>query len=223
MAILSGMDDALPDTRRLELTGPAGKLEARLDRPRDGVEPRFVAVFGHPDPLQGGTMFNNVVVHATRTLVQSGAAVLRFNFRGVGRSEGEHADGVGERDDYLAALRRLKELHPDVRPRLAAGFSFGAIRAMECAGEADLYLGVAPPITLRKYVGLPRVEVPSALVIAGDDELVPRPDADFLDQHFPIRMELEVVEGSKHLFHGRLEALRDAVHRSVTRLLAASD
>jgi len=207
------MDLPLPFTTRLELAGPAGRLDARLDLPPDRSAPRFVAVFGHPHPQQGGTMFNNVVVHASRTLVHAGGGVLRFNFRGVGRSEGGYDEGGGEREDYRAALSSLEERFPHALPRLAAGFSFGSIRAMECAGKpgADLYLGVAVPLTLEKYAQLPPLSCPAALVLAGDDDHVPAPDEALLAERFPALRGREVVEGADHLFTDRLPQLRAAV------------
>src|SRR5450755_3950806 len=113
--------------RRIEthlLEGPAGKLEALLDAPED-AEPRAVALICHPHPLFGGTLHNKVVYRTARALRHSGHAVLRFNFRGVGKSQGRHAHGIGEIEDARAALAWLRARYPGL-PYTLAGFSFGS-------------------------------------------------------------------------------------------------
>jgi len=163
-------------------------------------------------------MFNNVVVHASRELVSRGLLVVRFNFRGVGKSAGVWDEGRGERDDYAAVLAVLRERHPGT-PLLAAGFSFGALRAFECAagGLADCYLGVAPPLE-EAAVAAP-VRVPAALVLAGADELVPAPAPGLLAACFERPVHVEVVPGATHLFPAHREALRAAVAACVPFVL----
>ena len=85
-----------------QFTGPAGTIEALFEHPLES--PRAVMVFGHPHPLHGGTMHTKVVYRAAKTLLDLGCAVLRFNFRGVGASEGQWDNGRGEQDDFLAGL-----------------------------------------------------------------------------------------------------------------------
>ncbi len=121
--------------RRIEsltLAGPAGGLEALLEEP-DDCEPRIAAVVCHPHPLFGGTMHNKVVYRIARGLRRAGIVVLRFNFRGVGKSEGEHAHMIGEIEDARAALDYLRGRYPDL-PFALAGFSFGsrAIMTLGC-------------------------------------------------------------------------------------------
>ena len=113
--------------RRIEslmLAGPAGALEAMLEEPEE-TPARALALVCHPHPLFGGTMHNKVVYRLARGLRRSGAAVLRFNFRGVGASQGEHDHGVGEADDARIALDWLRARFPGV-PYVLAGFSFGS-------------------------------------------------------------------------------------------------
>ena len=113
--------------RRIEsltIPGPAGSLEALLEEP-DHCEPRLAAVVCHPHPLFGGTMHNKVVYRIARGLRRAGIVVLRFNFRGVGRSEGEHAHMIGEVEDARAALEYLRARYPHLAYALA-GFSFGS-------------------------------------------------------------------------------------------------
>src|SRR5215813_8361916 len=122
--------------RRIEslfIPGPAGKLEALLEEPEDR-EPEHAALVCHPHPLYGGTMHNKVVYRLARGLRRTGAVALRFNFRGVNRSEGKHDNGVGEVDDGRAALALLRERYPDI-PYTIAGFSFGSRVALRLAQE----------------------------------------------------------------------------------------
>src|SRR5690349_18327595 len=117
-------------TRRFQLAGPAGAIEVLRDEPAAGQAVRGTAVIAHPHPLFGGTMDNKVVQTLARAFVQSGWAALRFNFRGVGASEGAHDEGRGETDDLLA----LVEAQASQGPLALAGFSFGsfvATRAVE--------------------------------------------------------------------------------------------
>src|SRR2546423_741750 len=113
--------------RRIEslfLAGPTGRLEALLEEPEDS-EPREAELVCHPHPQHGGTMHNKVVHRIARGLRKAGAAVLRFNYRGVNRSEGEYAHGEGEMEDARAALSYLRERYPGL-PLTIAGFSFGS-------------------------------------------------------------------------------------------------
>src|SRR6185436_4885280 len=111
-----------------DLTGPAGPLEALLDEPVS--PPRAVAVFAHPHPQYGGNMHTKAVYQGAKGLARAGCAVLRFNFRGVGRSQGEFDKGEGEVADFRAALDYIAARYPGV-PLWAAGFSFGAWVALE--------------------------------------------------------------------------------------------
>ena len=116
-----------------EIQGPVGRLEARLDRPAGAA--RAVVVVASPHPKHGGTMQDKVVYQATQGFVRAGCAVLRFNYRGAGTSDGEFSDGPGEMDDYRAALDAAAREFPGL-PIWAAGYSFGAYIAMT-AGAAD--------------------------------------------------------------------------------------
>src|ERR1017187_9475693 len=137
--------------RRIEslmLTGPAGKLEALLEEPEDR-EPREAFMVCHPHPLFGGTMHNKVVYRIARGMRRAGAVVLRFNFRGVGRSEGVNDRGEGEIEDARAALGFLRERYPDL-PYSMAGFSFGSrvIMKLGCALDCSRTGGAPGPVRL---------------------------------------------------------------------------
>jgi alpha/beta superfamily hydrolase len=132
-----------------DLTGPAGKLEAILNTGADNAP--FAVMLCHPHPPSGGTMHNKVVYHATKAFTGLGLPVLRFNFRGVGLSEGTHDRGLGERDDATAALNWLQTRFG--LPIIAAGFSFGAAVALEAAHAR-------PDVSALIALGLP-VHVPA--------------------------------------------------------------
>ena len=160
------------------ITGPAGRLEALIEEPAPGAGPaRLAAVICHPHPLFGGTLHNKVVHTLARTLRSEGAATLRFNFRGVGASEGTHDEGVGETEDALAAVASARARWPGV-PLVLAGFSFGgamAIRAASAAAPAWL-ITVAPAVD---RVSLEPLAVPRCewLVVQGDADDIVAPDS----------------------------------------------
>ena len=132
-------------SERATVPGPAGRLEAAIDSV--DTPARAIAVVCHPHPLQQGTMQNKVVTTIARAFAQLGAQVLRFNFRGVGASEGSYADGIGERADALAAIAWSRERCPGLDLYLG-GFSFGAAIALGIAAEAGAsgLVTIAPPL-----------------------------------------------------------------------------
>ena len=137
-----------------EIVGPEGRLEVLVDDPEgtlqrgSGRSPRAVAVFAHPHPQHGGTMHNKVVYRGAKALCQIGFTVLRFNFRGVGRSTGSFDEGRGEMNDYRTALDFVADRYPGVA-LCDAGFSFGTWIALT-VGAGDprvrVLLGIAPPL-----------------------------------------------------------------------------
>ena len=129
-----------------QIQGPAGPLETLLDRPAGA--PRAVVVFAHPLPIEGGTMHTKVVFQSAKALTRIGCVVMRFNFRGVGRSAGTWDEGRGELDDYRAAVDFMAEQYPGVE-MWAAGFSFGAYVATTAGADDDrvcALIAVAPPV-----------------------------------------------------------------------------
>lgn len=189
--------------------GPAGALEAMIELPV--ADPTATALICHPHPLHGGTMMNKVVHTLARGFLDLGAAALRFNFRGVGASEGVHDDGIGEVADAVAAARYLRGRWSGL-PLYLAGFSFGAAVAVRAAARIrpNALVTIALPYErLERAESLP--QLPWLLIHGSEDTLI-RVDAliDWLNRQRP-GPELEVIEGADHFFHGQLTALKDGV------------
>jgi alpha/beta superfamily hydrolase len=200
-------------TVRQTLAGPAGAIEIALDAP--AAEAVGTAVICHPHPVHGGTMDNKVVITLARAFLQVGFATVRFNFRGVGRSEGAWDEGRGEVDDALAVIAA----HRDPRRRfMLAGFSFGGYVAAEAASRlpADAKperLVLVAPSTLKQQV--PTVP-PGTVVIHGEtDDVVPL--AATLDWARPHSLPLIVVPGVGHFFHGQITLLKNILVQQLQR------
>ncbi len=193
------------------IAGPAGGLQALLEvpvaRPAAGL-----AVVCHPHPQQGGTLHNKVAHTLARAFLHCGKRALRFNFRGVGKSEGEFDDARGEVEDALACVAWLRERWPG-EPLWLGGFSFGAavaIRAALLATPAGL-VSVAPAVYrfVDSLDALP--ECPWLIVHGDEDELVPVEDTIAWVNSMQPGPELTVFPSTSHFFHGKLVELRQAV------------
>jgi uncharacterized protein len=206
--------------RSLFLDGPAGRLEALLNA---GVEnATHAAVVCHPHPLFGGTLHNKVVFHTMKALNSFGFPVLRFNFRGTGLSQGEHAHGIGEVDDVRAALSWLEnEFH---LPLVFAGFSFGAavgLRAAYNDARSQALIAVGTPVVpvaeadeeprVYTYEFLRDCTKPKLLVSGGRDQFGPRVKLEELAAGLAEPRKLVLIEGADHFFEGRLRELREAI------------
>lgn len=201
--------------RRIEshlLDGPAGKLEALLEEPEDR-EPREVALVCHPHPLFGGTMHNKVVYRMARGLRRAGAVVLRFNFRGVGKSHGEHGEGIGEIEDARVCLRWLRARYPAL-PYTLAGFSFGSrvILKLGCAdGGAARLIAAGFPTRYEDASFLGHCAVPKLFIQSTHDEHGPVEELKELFERFAEPKELRLIEAGDHFFAGALGQLEEAV------------
>ena len=205
-----------------DLTGTAGPLEAILDLPvlRSATgAPRAAVVFAHPHPQYGGTMHTKAVYQATKGLARIGCAVLRFNFRGVGRSSGKFANGEGEIEDFRAALGYITARYPGV-PLWAAGFSFGAWVALE-TGAADnrvsVLIGIAPPVVTSvsgmnyTFPNTLASTKPKFFVQGEADEVCPIEGIWAFYGKLEEPKELVVIDGADHLFEGRTEEVGEAL------------
>ena len=195
-----------------DLRGPAGRLDAMLEVP-DRVNPRAAVVLAHPDPQQGGSLHSKVVYAAAKALAGIGCAVLRFNFRGVGSSEGAWDDGRGERDDFRAALDFMSARYP-ASELWAAGYSFGSWIATT-EGVVDprvsLLVAIAPPIGLYDFGPLKTSAKPKFIVHGEADELIPlRAVREFYAQ-LQEPKELVEIDRANHLFEGQTSEVGDAL------------
>ena len=203
-------------TRRLTLQGPAGVLEALIDRPTDAetVAPRGVAVIAHPHPLFGGTMDNKVVQTLARAFVLSGWQAVRFNFRGVGASAGTYDEGRGELQDLLAVIA---DQAPSGRLALA-GFSFGAfvtshaVAALWQQRALERVVLVGTAATRFQVAAVPPELHERTLIVHGEtDDTVPLQDV--MNWARPQFLPVNVIPGVGHFFHGQLPLLRGLVVR----------
>lgn len=199
-------------TEFLSMAGPAGSLEMAIDRPAGDA--RGAAVIAHPHPLHGGTLTNKVVQTLARACVQSGWIALRFNFRGVGQSEGVYDEGRGELDDLLAVI----EAHASTGPLCLAGFSFGSFVTSHAAARLHASRDIQHLVLVGTAAS--RFEVaPVAqelhgrtLVVHGEqDDTVPL--SAVMDWARPQSLPVLVVPGGGHFFHGQLPLLRELVLR----------
>lgn len=192
------------------IPGPAGALQLLVDMPDRA--PSAVAVICHPHPLHGGALNNKVVHQLAKTFTGLGAVSVRFNFRGVGDSEGEYDEGRGELDDLLAVIDWAQQHWPGL-PLWLAGFSFGGFVALQGAQQRtpQWLVTVAPAVN---YFPDDNLELPGVhwLLVQGDaDDIVP---ADLIQawagrrKHAP---RLVLLEGAGHFFHGRLNELKQVI------------
>jgi alpha/beta superfamily hydrolase len=203
-------------SRSFFLPGPAGRLEAILWSPPEGSPP-LAALVCHPHPLFGGTLHNKVVYQAAKSLDVLGLAVLRFNFRGTGMSEGKHDRGEGERDDARAALDFLAAEFRDI-PLLVAGFSFGCWVGLR-AGCADTrvtsLVGLGAPVDNVDFSYLTQCPKPKLFVHGANDIYGAVAKVKSLIPSLPGKNKLVVVEDADHFFVGKL----DQVDRAITEWL----
>jgi hypothetical protein len=203
--------------RRIEsfsLAGPAGRLEALLEEPEDAA--RLCAVVCHPHPLYGGTMHNKVVYRLARGLRRCGIAVLRFNFRGVGTSEGEHAHLEGEIEDARAALAWLRERYPAV-PYALAGFSFGSrvITRLGCeAAGATFLMAAGFPTRWGSPDYLETCAAPKVFIQSTHDQYGPRAELEAMYERFAAPKQLHWIAAADHFFGGALDTLEAQVKAS---------
>lgn len=208
-----GEDDAYSGERTL-IPGASGQLEVLTEYPERYADNSPIAVVCHPHPLYGGTMANKVVHILSDAFIEMGVPTLRFNFRGVGKSEGRFDAGKGEGNDLLAAISWFRERHPNA-PLWLAGFSFGAYVAacMHRESAAERLLLVAPPVTLFDFADCQRVDIPWVVVQGGKDEIInPQAVAEWV-QRQPSPPVFRWLPEADHFFHGRLNRLRDIVKR----------
>lgn len=203
-------------TERLMLEGPAGAIEVLRDAPAADVTSRGVALVAHPHPLFGGTMDNKVVQTLARAFVQCGWTAVRFNFRGVGKTEGVYDEGRGEAQDLLAVLSQVAS--DAAVPVALAGFSFGAFVTSHAALAVHAERAIAQLVLIGTAASrfdvavLPPELHECTLVVHGEqDDTVPL--SAVLDWARPQSLPVTVVPGGGHFFHGQLPLLKSLVVR----------
>jgi alpha/beta superfamily hydrolase len=206
-------------TQRLFLDGPAGRIETLSDEPSvaPGAVQRGVAVIAHPHPLFGGTMDNKVVQTLARAFVQCGWRAVRFNFRGVGASQGAHDEGRGEVEDLLAVVQQCAP----TGPLALAGFSFGshvmceAVQSLWPARRIEKIVFVGTAASRFTVAALPPEAHERTLVLHGElDDTVPL--GAVMDWARPQVLPVTVIPGGSHFFHGQLPLLKSLVVRHLS-------
>jgi uncharacterized protein len=194
-----------------EIPGPVGPLEVLMDLPVGA--PRAAVVFAHPLPTQGGTMHTKVVFQGAKAFTRIGCAVLRFNFRGVGRSTGAWDEGRGEMDDYRAAVDFVAAQYPELE-LWAAGFSFGSYIAMTCGADDDricTLVGIAPPVDRYEFASVKLSTKPKFIIHGERDELIPLKTVREFYARLQEPKELVEIDRANHLFDGQASEVGDAL------------
>jgi alpha/beta superfamily hydrolase len=204
--------------------GPAGRLEGRYQPAKTPQAP--VALILHPHPLYGGSMNNKVTYHLFQAFARRGFSTMRFNFRGVGRSEGKFDGGPGEMSDAASALDWLQTYNPNAPEFWIAGFSFGAwismqllMRRPEIAG----FISVAPPASMYDFTFLAPCPSSGLIVHGSEDQVVPEAAAaklaDRLSHQRGIKVDYELIDGANHFFESRIDELMEAVEAYLDKRL----
>lgn len=210
-----------------EIPGPAGRLECLLDEPpdvrgvgHDGLVSegrtsglRAAVVFAHPHTEFGGTMHTKVVYQAAKALSRMGCAVLRFNFRGAGGSEGSFSNGPGEREDFRAALDFMRDRYPEA-PLWAGGMSFGSFVALT-TGAADprvtTLIGIALPVSRYDFGAVAASGTPKFFIHGEFDEVCPLKEMREFYARCAEPKELVVIDTADHLFEGKVSQVVEAI------------
>lgn len=206
--------------------GPSGRLEGRFHPAKSKHAP--IGIVLHPHPQFGGTMNNQVIYQLYYMFAKRGFAVLRFNFRGVGRSQGTFDHGQGELSDAAAALDWVQSFHADARACWIAGFSFGAWIGMQLLmrrPEVEGFISIAPPANLHDFSFLAPCPSSGLMIHGDEDKVVPAKDIQLLIEKLKtqkgIVIEQQIVEGANHFFEEHVDELTDRCGDYLDRRLLA--
>ncbi len=210
------------------LNGPVGRLEGRYQNVWTQNAP--VALMLHPSPQHGGTMNNKVVYALYHAFARRGFSVLRFNFRGVGRSQGEFDRGDGELSDAAAALDWLQAFNPNAAQCWIAGFSFGAWIGMQLLmrrPDISGFISVAPPANRYDFSFLAPCPSSGLVIHGAKDEIVPPDSVEQLVERLRSQRNLDIdcrlIPGANHFFHDRLDELSNELESYLSTVLAPSE
>ncbi len=207
------------------LQGPAGAIEVATEPAESEGESENatatanalgIAVICHPHPLHGGTMHNKVVTIIERSLRELGLDTVRFNFRGIGKSEGAFDEGIGESDDLAAVVEWARKMRPEA-PLWLAGFSFGSYVALRNAKRLDAgaLITIAPPVGRWEFESIELPDCPWLVVQGEEDEVVdPQSVFDWVEQ-LDVSPQLVRMAETSHFFHRRLMDLRGAIKNAM--------
>ena len=203
--------------------GPAGRLEGRFHESKTVNAP--IAMVLHPHPCFGGTMNNKIVYNLYQSFVEREFSVLRFNFRGVGRSQGTYDNGIGELSDAASALDWLQSIHPNAKICWIGGYSFGAWISMQLLmrrPEISGFISIAPPANNFDFTFLAPCPASGLIVHGSRDETVPEADAAALAERLQaqrgIAIDYRKIPGATHFFQGKM----DRVNKEVATYLDAN-
>lgn len=188
------------------------------------VQPLMTAVVCHPHPLYGGAMHNKVVFRCARAARSAGMAALRFNFRGVGRSQGVYNRGIGERGDVTAAIDYLSSRFGEL-PACVLGFSFGAWVGLRVGGadaRVKALVGLGLPANDLDFSYLSGVTKPKLIVQGSQDQYGRRDGVQAVFDGLAGPKQIHWVEGADHFFTGRLEEVEPVVHAFLSRIVASA-
>lgn len=208
------------------INGPEGRLEGRYHHSKETNAP--IGLFLHPHPQHGGTMNNKVVYTLYQNFVRRGFSCLRFNFRGVGRSQGVFARGEGELSDAATALDWMQSFNQNARGCWIGGFSFGAWIAMQLLmrrPEIDGFISIAPPANIYDFSFLAPCPASGLMVTGVEDDIVPTDSVaklvEKLRQQRGIAIEHTTIDGANHFFAEKLEEMDGAVDAYLDEALTA--
>jgi uncharacterized protein len=209
------MFDPMRQARALFVPGPAGRIEASF---AEGDAARATIVLCHPHPQYGGSMHDAVLDTVARVAQRNSLATLKFNFRGVGASDGSYDSSVGEVEDLLAVLDWLRAAYPSNRI-LLAGYSFGSNvvwQALDRAGPVALVLLIAPPVGPMQFLARAGPRTPLAVIYGDDDAFVDAATLQrWVSESVPAAHVMSIA-GTDHFFSGAHDALAGAVERAIT-------
>jgi len=199
------------------LNGPAGRLEGRYHHSK--IKDAPLALVLHPNPQHGGTMNNKITYALFQAYVERGFSVLRFNFRGVGRSQGTYDEGEGELSDAASALDWMQEINPNAPCAWVAGFSFGSWIGMQLLmrrPEVEGFITIAPPAHTEDFAFLAPCPTSGLVLHGGRDDVVPHQDvADFVERlHLQkgIDIDYRLLPEANHFFHNNIDLMISHVH-----------
>jgi len=208
--------------------GPEGRLEGRYQSVADSNAP--TAIILHPHPQHGGTMNNKVVYTLYHTFAKLGFSVMRFNFRGVGRSQGSFDRGEGELSDAASALDWLQSHHPNARQCWIAGFSFGAWIGMQLLmrrPEITGFVSISPPAGMFDFSFLAPCPSSGLVLHGAEDQLIPEPAVrklvDKLQHQRDIVIDYRVIGGADHFFTNQMERLSLEVNAYIADAMVERD